>query len=195
MKAKICNNFVHNSMTIMNILNRSHRRIIFLNTHSIDRQSFYSQSSAITNNNNLNNIHRPKRCWRLKLGKENSFQQRKIMPQTSWIHWTRHERDVFFSVSAFDLYFSLSLRADLTWSFCFQYSFCIDWNEETDFNRAYFLHDSGLFFVFYKVIDRFLCVPATIMSSTVRFSMTCRMGSCWNNNEFLMIDIWIIFLK
>ena len=48
-------------------------------------QSFYSQSSTMTNNNNLNNIHRPKRRRRrrLKFGKENSCQQRKIMPRTS----------------------------------------------------------------------------------------------------------------
>lgn len=46
-------------------------------------QSFYSQSSTMTSNNNINNIHRPKRRRRrrLKLGKENSCQQRKIMPR------------------------------------------------------------------------------------------------------------------
>jgi hypothetical protein len=47
-------------------------------------QSMYSQSSTITNNNNINYIHRPKRRRRrLKIGKENSYQQRKLMPRTS----------------------------------------------------------------------------------------------------------------
>jgi hypothetical protein len=47
-------------------------------------QSMYNQSSTITNNNNINYIHRPKRRRRrLKTGKENSYQQRKLMPRTS----------------------------------------------------------------------------------------------------------------
>jgi len=46
-------------------------------------QSMYSQSSPITNNNNINYIHRPKRRRRrLKIGKENTYHQRKIMPRT-----------------------------------------------------------------------------------------------------------------
>jgi hypothetical protein len=50
-------------------------------------QSIYSQSSTITNNNNINYIHRPKRRRkRLKIGKENYYQQRKIMPRTSPDH-------------------------------------------------------------------------------------------------------------
>jgi hypothetical protein len=50
-------------------------------------QSIYSQSPTITNNNNINYIHRPKRRRRrLKIGKENYYQQRKIMPRTSPDH-------------------------------------------------------------------------------------------------------------
>jgi len=50
-------------------------------------QSMYSPSSTITNNNNINYIHRPKRRRkRLKIGKENYYQQRKIMPRTSPDH-------------------------------------------------------------------------------------------------------------
>jgi hypothetical protein len=51
-------------------------------------QSMYNQSSTITNNNNINYIHRPKRRRRrrLKIGKENYYQQRKIMPRTSADH-------------------------------------------------------------------------------------------------------------
>jgi hypothetical protein len=50
-------------------------------------QSIYSQSSTITNNNNINYIQRPKRRRRrLKIGKENYYQQRKIMPRTSPEH-------------------------------------------------------------------------------------------------------------
>jgi hypothetical protein len=48
-------------------------------------QTMYNQSSTITNNNNINFIHRPKRRRkrRLKTGKENYYQQRKIMPRRS----------------------------------------------------------------------------------------------------------------
>jgi hypothetical protein len=50
-------------------------------------QSIYSPSSTITNNNNINYIHRPKRRRkRVKIGKENYYQQRKIMPRTSPDH-------------------------------------------------------------------------------------------------------------
>ena len=50
-------------------------------------QSIYSQSSTITDNKNINCIHRPKRRRRrLKTGKENHYQQRKIMPRTSPDH-------------------------------------------------------------------------------------------------------------
>jgi hypothetical protein len=50
-------------------------------------QSMYNQQSPITKTNNLNSIHRPKRRRRrLKIGKENYYQQRKIMPRTSPNH-------------------------------------------------------------------------------------------------------------
>ena len=45
-------------------------------------QSMYTQQSPITNNNIINSIHKPKRRKRrLKVGKENYYQQRKIMPR------------------------------------------------------------------------------------------------------------------
>jgi hypothetical protein len=50
-------------------------------------QSMYNPQSSVTNNNNLNYIHRPKRRRRrLKVGKENNYQQRKLMPRTSPDH-------------------------------------------------------------------------------------------------------------
>ena len=50
-------------------------------------QSMYNQQSSITNNTNINYIHRPKRRRRrLKIGKENYYQQRKIMPRASPNH-------------------------------------------------------------------------------------------------------------
>lgn len=52
-------------------------------------QSMYNQQSTITNhtNNSINPIQRPRRRRRrLKVGKENYYQQRKIMPRTSPDH-------------------------------------------------------------------------------------------------------------
>jgi hypothetical protein len=50
-------------------------------------QSMYNQQSTIGNNNNVNCIPKPKRRKRrLKVGKENYSQQRKIMPRTSPDH-------------------------------------------------------------------------------------------------------------
>ncbi|CAF0726621.1 unnamed protein product [Adineta steineri] len=52
-------------------------------------QTMYNQQSTVTNNNNnnSNSIHKPKRRRRrLKVGKENYSQQRKIMPRTSPEH-------------------------------------------------------------------------------------------------------------
>ncbi|CAF3291858.1 unnamed protein product [Rotaria sp. Silwood2] len=52
-------------------------------------QSMYNQQSTITNNtnNSINYIHRTKRRRRrLKVGKENYYQQRTIMPRTSPNH-------------------------------------------------------------------------------------------------------------
>jgi hypothetical protein len=46
-------------------------------------QSMYTQQQPTITSNNINSIHRPKRRRRrLKVGKENYSQQRKIMPRT-----------------------------------------------------------------------------------------------------------------
>jgi hypothetical protein len=50
-------------------------------------QSMYTQQQPTITSNNINSIHRPKRRQRrLKVGKENYSQQRKIMPRTSPDH-------------------------------------------------------------------------------------------------------------
>jgi len=46
-------------------------------------QSMYTQQQPTITSNNINSIHRPtRRRRRLKVGKENYYQQRKIMPRT-----------------------------------------------------------------------------------------------------------------
>jgi hypothetical protein len=50
-------------------------------------QSMYTQQQPTITSNNMNSIHRAKRRQRrLKVGKENYSQQRKIMPRTSPDH-------------------------------------------------------------------------------------------------------------